>query len=90
MNARTDALIGSTTAEVARHGGVNIRIRWLRILREQRRCAHDLTGLTIAALGHIVIDPDLLQGMQHPFRLRRQAFDRDNLPARQAGHRRRA
>src|SRR5215831_16918494 len=69
MNRGTDALIGPATADVAGHGGVDIDVARLRGAREQRRGRHQLTGLAIAALYYLEIEPSLLQGLA----LRRRA-----------------
>lgn len=58
------AQIGSATANIATHGALNIGIGRLLFLLEQRGGAHELTRLAVATLGHIVVYPRLLQGMQ--------------------------
>src|ERR1700730_3563243 len=42
--------IGSASADVPRHGGVDIRVIGCGCVRQQRRGRHDLPGLTVAAL----------------------------------------
>ena len=42
---------------------IDVLIGWLRRFRQQRRGRHDLTGLAVAALRHVSIDPRLLQRM---------------------------
>src|SRR3546814_15927323 len=61
---------------MARHGGVDVVIRRLRRLLQQRRRGHDLAGLAVAALHHLQLQPRLLQGRA----LRRLAdrLDRSN------------
>src|SRR6266850_7539556 len=58
-----DAQVGRATAEVARHGGVDVRIGGLRVLGEERSGLHDLARLAVAALGHLLDDPRELQRM---------------------------
>src|SRR5687768_9677974 len=49
-----DARIGAAAADVAVHGGIDVRVRRVRLLLEQRRGRHDLSGLAIAALRDVV------------------------------------
>src|SRR3954462_1693761 len=51
VDGLTNADIGATAAEVAVHGRIDVGIRRVGFLCEQRRGGHDLTGLAIAALG---------------------------------------
>src|SRR5713101_1136077 len=62
MNGAPHALVGSTAADVTRHADADVLVRWLRLLAEQHSRGHDLSGLTIPALRHILRDPRLLQG----------------------------
>src|SRR5690606_41235199 len=57
----------------------------LPILAQQRGGAHDLAGLAVAALGHVVLDPRLLHGGQRT--ALRQALDRGDLLAGDRGGR---
>src|SRR5689334_18423535 len=52
-----DSLVRSATAQVAAHRRVDIRVARVRILREQRDRRHDLSGLAIAALHDVLLDP---------------------------------
>src|ERR1700740_2741846 len=45
MNRGPNALIGATSADIAAHRGIDVGIAWLRRLRKQRGCRHDLTRL---------------------------------------------
>src|SRR6202007_2911533 len=45
MNCGPNALIGATSADIAAHRGIDVGIAWLRRLRKQRGCRHDLTRL---------------------------------------------
>ncbi len=61
VNRTADPLISSTTTDVTRHCGIDIRVRRLRIPGKQRRRRHDLSRLAIAALGHLFGNPCSLQ-----------------------------
>ena len=63
MDGAADSWIGSATADISRHGSVDIIVRWVGSRFEQRRCAHDLTGLAVAALRDFNFDPGALQRM---------------------------
>jgi len=58
-----NTLVGSAAAYVATEDLVDIGIGWLRFLLQERRRGHDLAGLAVAALGHVVLDPSFLQRM---------------------------
>jgi hypothetical protein len=51
-------------AEHLVHDPVEFRITRVRIAGEQRRCLHDLSGLTVTTLGHALSDPRLLDGVE--------------------------
>src|SRR5271154_3346799 len=53
VNGFANAQIGAAAADVAVHGGVNVRVRGMRILREQRGSGHHLAGLAVSALRHV-------------------------------------
>jgi len=53
-------------------------LRRIGVLRQQRGCLHDLAGLAVAALRHLLGDPGLLQGM---IALGAEAFDGRDLLA---------
>src|SRR5688572_26306774 len=59
-NGRTDALVGAAPADVAGHGGVDIRVAGTRLLGQQCAGGHDLAGLAIPALRYVELDPGLL------------------------------
>src|SRR5213078_3731923 len=72
VDRRSDALIGAAAANVG-HRGVDVGVRGVRLLGEQRRRGHDLARLAVAALRHVFRDPGAL------YRVRAvlgQAFDR--------------
>lgn len=56
------------------HGLVDVLIAGLGLLGQQSAGRHNLAGLAVAALGHIVPHPGLLNGV-----LAAQAFDRRHL-----------
>src|SRR5690242_13224876 len=58
-----DALIRSAAADVD-HGVVDLLIGGLGRALEQGHRGHDLSGLAIAALGHVESGPGLLHGMR--------------------------
>ena len=62
MDGGANANVGGAAADVAVHGEVDVAIRRRRVEAEQRRGAHDLAGLAIAALRHVERDPRLLHG----------------------------
>jgi hypothetical protein len=64
MNGLADAIIGPTTAKIARHRLGNLVVRRLRILCQHGGSVHDLTALAVAALRDIFGDPGLLQRMK--------------------------
>src|SRR5438094_7380816 len=75
VHRRPDPLIGAATADV-RHRVVDLLVGRLRLLPQQRRRGHDLTGLAIAALRDVERRPRLL----HRMRARgRQSLDRHDL-----------
>src|SRR5436190_18526942 len=88
MNRGADAAVGSAAANVAGHGVIDIRVRWLWIFRKQCRRAHDLARLAVAALRHVLGDPGLLHGFADVTRA--DLFDRGHLLAGDSRHRRHA
>src|SRR5205807_9754889 len=72
VDRRPDALIGAAAANVG-HRGVDVGVRGVRLLGEQRRRGHDLARLAVAALRHVFRDPRPLYGVGAVLR---QAFDR--------------
>ena len=68
--------IGPAAADVAVHMLDDLLAGGLGIASEERRRLHDLPGLAIAALRHLLGDPGFLQRMAG---VRRQALDRCHL-----------
>jgi len=58
-----DPRIGGATAHVARHAIDDLLLGRMRILCQQRRSLHDLPGLAVATLRHLMLDPCRLHGM---------------------------
>src|SRR5216684_5294640 len=50
-----NAQIGPAAADVARHRIVDVRVGWMRVVRQQRRSGHDLARLAIATLRHLAV-----------------------------------
>src|SRR5882724_7262530 len=59
MHARADALIGAAAADI-RHGRVDVGVGGIGVFLQQRRGRHDLSGLAVAALGHVERRPGFL------------------------------
>src|SRR5208282_3531447 len=76
LNGGADAPIRHAAAQVPTHNGINVLITGVWVILEQRRCLHDLPGLTVAALRCLRLDPGLLQRMAT---LGIESFDRGDL-----------
>lgn len=75
LNRRMNPGISTTAADVARHARIDVFIRRVRDVVEQRSRAHHLACLAVATLWHVVLEPCLLYGVVSVFG---QAFDRCN------------
>src|SRR5216110_2511642 len=82
MDGGADPLVGAAATDVG-HRRVDVGVRGMRILREQRRGGHDLPRLTIAALRHVFLDPRALHRVRAVLG---QAFDRGHALAGDRGH----
>src|SRR4051794_33904521 len=82
-----NSCVGSTAADVAVHRGIDLRVRGLWRLCQQRRRLHDLARLTVAALRYVVLLPRDLARMRAA---RAEPFDRRDLLPRDGPHRREA
>src|SRR5437867_4235423 len=60
LDCFADAQIGPAPADIAGHGLIDIGIRRMRVRREECRCGHYLTRLTVAALRDFAVDPSFL------------------------------
>src|SRR5258706_15987198 len=85
-DAIADFRIGAAAADIG-HLTVDIGIGRMGIALEQRRRRHDLTGLAIAALRHLLFDPGHDNGM---VLVSGDAFDGGDVPSRQSARRKRA
>ena len=85
MDARWDQVRVEDPPEDGVYRNVDILVAGLRLVLEQRRRSHDEAGLAVAALGHLVLDPGALQGMQPPSTTG-QAFDGGHRLAGDVGH----
>src|SRR5690554_1848815 len=63
-----DSEIGGTATNISVHGRFDFLIGWTGITFQQRSGIHDLPGLAVAALRHIVLQPRFLYGMIAPIR----------------------
>src|SRR5204862_4407727 len=63
-------------AEIARHRLDDLAARRMGLGAQQRRGGHDLTGLAVSALRHILLDPGALERMRA---VARQALDGEHL-----------
>ena len=82
MHGGADAGVGAATAEVTGHGGVDFGVGRLGCFRQKRSGTHDLTGLAVAALGHIDFVPSGLDGGS-AFRI--EAFDGGDVASSERG-----
>src|SRR5471032_810700 len=60
LDCSADSWVSCTTADVARHGQVNIVVSRLGHALEQSHSRHHLTGLAVTALHHVDVEPRLL------------------------------
>ena len=63
LDGADDLQIGAAAADIAVHVLDDVVARRVLVGREQRRRLHDLAGLAVAALRHLLGDPGLLQRM---------------------------
>jgi hypothetical protein len=69
FNGLTNANVGAAAADVPGHRYVNVGVIRMRVARKKRDCGHDLSGLAVAALHHLEIEPsslDLSAGVRIP------------------------
>src|SRR5439155_17082754 len=83
LDRRTNALVGSTAADISGHRFIDLLIGGLLLAVQQSHGLHDLPGLAIAALRHVHLHPRLLNQMQS---LITETFDRCDLCAGQLPH----
>src|SRR6266568_1332568 len=80
-----DARIGAAAADIGAHVVLDLRARRARVRREQRRGAHELARLAVAALRHALGEPRALQRVHAVGREALDGGDRFALHARH-GH----
>src|SRR6516225_969875 len=85
LDCAANPLICAAAADVAKHCVVDIRVRGMRRLCQQRRCLHDLPGLAIATLRHVERAPGDLNRV---IPVGMEPFDGGNRLAARVGHRR--
>ena len=61
MNCAPNALVSPASTNIARHGGIDLRIAGIGCARKQCRCAHELACLTVPTLCNVLVQPCLLQ-----------------------------
>src|SRR6185369_11333623 len=61
MDGAADPEVGGAAAEVPRHRRVDVTVRRIRRLREERGSGHDLPGLAVPALGNVDLLPRALE-----------------------------
>ena len=61
MDGRANTWIGPAPAQIPGHGLINSVIRGGGGVQQKCQGCHDLSGLAISALGHLMIVPRLLQ-----------------------------
>src|SRR5579871_5648036 len=64
MDRFADAIVGSASAKIARHRLIDLLVRRSRRFRQESHGGHDLAGLAVATLRHLLGDPGLLHGMK--------------------------
>src|SRR5881296_715367 len=72
LDRGADARVSPAATDIARHARVDVGIAGMGVLREQRRCRHDLTRLAVPALHDLEGQPCLLYllaGRRFPDRL---------------------
>src|SRR5262249_34986217 len=63
VDGAADPRVGAATANVSRHRIVDVRIGGLWILGEQHGGGHQLSGLAVSVLGHLLSEPRALKRM---------------------------
>ena len=60
MNGFANSLVCSATADIPSHEVVNVGVRRIGFLCQQRYSGHDLPGLAVTALGYVFFHPGYL------------------------------
>src|SRR5581483_9491636 len=66
LDGGPDAEVRPAAAQVSAHRFVDVSVRRVRVLVEERHGLHDLASLAVATLRHVVVDPGLLHRVQRP------------------------
>src|SRR6266704_2746372 len=82
MDGGADSLVGAAAADV-RHRGVDVGVRGVRVLRQQRSGGHDLARLAVPALRDVLRDPGALHRVRAVLG---KAFDRGDALAGDRRH----
>src|SRR6185312_7810609 len=82
VNRAADATVRAAPADVDGHRVVDVVVGGTWVRGQESGGRHDLPRLTVAALGHVFLDPRLLQPVPV---LRGQAFDGGHLVAGSGG-----
>src|SRR5207237_1522715 len=64
LDGGPDAEVRTAPAQVPAHRFVDVGVRRVRVLVEERHGLHDLASLAVATLRHVVVDPGLLHRVQ--------------------------
>ena len=64
MHRGANARIRPATAEIGRHSNVYLLVCRLLVEIKEGRCLHDLAGLAVAALRHLMLNPRFLDSVQ--------------------------
>src|SRR5215472_137642 len=67
MNRSANAVVRSAATDIPRQSVINLAVAGVRIGRKEHRRSHDLPGLAIAALRHLLHQPRLLDRMTAVF-----------------------
>src|SRR5262249_13192977 len=74
VNRAANADVGSATANIGEIG-IDIDVSWFWMFFQESNRSHDLSGLAVTTLRHILGQPSLLNGV---LRVRRKTFYRRN------------
>src|ERR1041385_6187168 len=64
LDGGPDAEVRTAPAQVSAHRLVDVSVRRVRVLVEERHGLHDLASLAVATLRHVIVDPGLLHRVQ--------------------------
>src|SRR5205085_10940375 len=84
LDGGADAEVRTAPAQVTAHSLVNVGVARVRVVVEKRHGLHDLASLAVATLGHVIVDPGLLDRVQ--LVALRQTLDGRDALALDGGH----